>query len=117
MIDNQTRRVMPHNTEAENAVIGSLMVENGVLDKITYDLIPEDFYHGGNRLIYSAIMDLLNAGKVADLVTVCEKLAEDGSLQKAGGNAYVAETVDCVVPVFNPSERAFADFAGVFKSS
>lgn len=106
MIDNQTRRVMPHNTEAENAVIGSLMVENGVLDKITYDLIPEDFYHGGNRLIYSAIMDLLNAGKVADLVTVCEKLAEDGSLQKAGGNAYVAETVDSVVSAYSVNSYA-----------
>ena len=110
MIDNQTRRVMPHNTEAENAVIGSLMVENGVLDKITCDLSPEDFYHGGNRLIYSAIMDLLNAGKVADLVTVCEKLAEDGSLGKAGGNAGVAETMDSVVSAYSVNS-----YAGIVK--
>ena len=106
MIDNQTRRVMPHNTEAEHAVIGSLMIENGVLDKITCDLAPEDFYHGGNRLIYSAIIDLLSAGKVADLVTVCETLAADGTLEKAGGNAYVAETVDSVVSAYSVNSYA-----------
>jgi replicative DNA helicase len=106
MIDNQTKRAMPYDEKAEQAVIGSLMIENGVFDKIMCDLAPEDFYHGGNKLIFSAIIELLNAGKVADLVTVCETLSASGSLKKAGGNVYVAETVDSVVSAYSINSYA-----------
>lgn len=104
MTDN--KRAMPYDEKAEQAVIGSLMIENGVFDKIMCDLAPEDFYHGGNKLIFSAIIELLNAGKVADLVTVCETLSASGSLKKAGGNVYVAETVDSVVSAYSINSYA-----------
>lgn len=104
MTDN--KRAMPYDEKAEQAVIGSLMVENGVFDKITCDLTPEDFYHGGNKLIFSAIIELLNAGKVADLVTVCETLSTSGNLKKAGENVYVAETVDSVVSAYSVNSYA-----------
>jgi len=104
MTDN--KRAMPYDEKAEQAVIGSLMVENGVFDKITCNLLPDDFYHTGNRLIYAAIIELLNTGKVADLVTVCESLSASGSLKKAGGNVYVAETVDSVVSAYSVNSYA-----------
>jgi len=106
MIDNQTRRVAPYDENAERAVVGSLMIENSVFDKITCDLLPADFYHTGNKLIFSAILELLNIGKVADLVTVCENLSTSGNLKKAGGNAYVAEVVDSVVSAFSINSYA-----------
>ncbi|MFA5323671.1 MAG: replicative DNA helicase [Smithella sp.] len=106
MIDNQTKRVPPYDENAERAVVGSLMLENSVLDKITCELKPEDFYHTGNKLMFSAILELLNIGKVADLVTVCENLSTAGNLKKAGGNAYVSEVVDSVVSAFSINSYA-----------
>jgi replicative DNA helicase len=89
-------RTVPHDVQAEQAVVGSLMIDNGLLDRVT-NLTPDDFYHSGNKLIFSAIMELTGAGQVADLVTVSEKLTSSGNIKKAGGSAYVAEVVDAVV--------------------
>lgn len=84
---------MPHDNNAEIAVIGSLLTDNACLDSIS--LSANDFYGTANGLIFKAILELIENGKVADIITVCEHL--NGNLKKAGGEAYVAGTVDNVV--------------------
>jgi replicative DNA helicase len=85
--------VMPHDNNAEIAVIGSLLTDNTCLDSI--NLAAGDFYGTANGLIFKAILELIESGKVADIITVCEHL--NGSLKKVGGEVYVAGTVDNVV--------------------
>lgn len=89
-------RISPHDVQAEQAVIGSLMIDNGLLDLVAA-LAPDDFYHGGNKLIFTAILDIIGSGQVADIMTVSEKLTSYGHIKRAGGSAYVAEVVDAVV--------------------
>lgn len=89
-------RIAPHSIQAEQAVIGSLMIDNGLLDHVA-NLTPDDFYHNGNKLIFSAIMKITGAGQVADIMTVPEELTSSGNIKKAGGPGYVCEVVDTVV--------------------
>lgn len=93
--DGQTGRVMPHDDAAEQAVIGALIYDNSGIDKVT--LAPDDFYSTANKLIYSAIIELSQKGQVADFVTVCEQLTSSKNINKCGGHAYVAQTVETVV--------------------
>lgn len=106
--DAQTKRVMPHDDTAERAVVGAMMSDNACIDQVT--LSPEDFYGTANRLIYRAILDISKNGKVADLVTVCEHLLSAGDIRPAGGNAYVAETVDSVI-----SPSAVGSYAAIVR--
>lgn len=99
-------KITPYDEKAEKAVVGSLMIENNVFDKITCNLMPDDFYHTGNKLIYAAIIELLNTGKVADLVTVCENLSNSGNIKRVGGAAYISEVVDDVVSAFSVGSYA-----------
>lgn len=93
--DAQTSRVMPHDDQAEQAVVGSLLYDNSCADNV--HLSPDDFYSTANKLIYSAILEIINIGRVADMVTVCEHLMASGNIKKCGGQAYVAETIDAVI--------------------
>lgn len=97
---------MPHDNNAEIAVIGSLLTDNACLDSIS--LSVNDFYGTANGLIFKAIIELIENGKVADIITVCEHL--NGSLKKAGGEAYVAGTVDNIV-----STWAIGSYAKIVK--
>ena len=93
--DAQATRVMPHDDQAEQAVIGSMLYDNALIDRVRLD--PDDFYSNANKLIFSAILAMASVGRVADLVTVCEYLLSTGSIQKCGGQAYVSGVVDAVV--------------------
>ena len=106
--DAQTKRVMPHDDTAERAVIGAMMTDNACIDQVT--LSPDDFYGTANRIIFRAILDITKNGQVADLVTVCEHLLSSGDIRAAGGNAYVAETVDAVI-----STSAVGSYAAIVR--
>jgi len=106
--DAQTKRVMPHDDTAERAVIGAMLYDNGLIDSVRLD--PDDFYGTANRIIFRAILDIAKNGQVADLVTVCEHLLSSGDIRAAGGNAYVAETVDAVI-----STSAVGSYAAIVR--
>lgn len=106
--DAQTKRVMPHDDTAERAVIGAMMTDNACIDQVT--LSPDDFYGTANRIIFRAILDIAKNGQVADLVTVCEHLLSSGDIRAAGGNAYVAETVDALI-----STSAVGSYAAIVR--
>ncbi|CAK7037089.1 Replicative DNA helicase [Saezia sanguinis] len=82
-------RVPPHSIEAEQSVLGGLLVENDAWDRCG-DLISEnDFYRYEHRQIFSAIAQLINASKPADVITVFEHLQNLGKAEECGGLPYL----------------------------
>jgi replicative DNA helicase len=79
--------VPPHSAEAEQAVIGALLLRNDAYDRVSW-LKPEAFYVHGHRLLWTAISSMLEQGKPADVVTVCEAMGAE--IDKAGGPTYLA---------------------------
>lgn len=79
----------PHSQEAEQSVIGGLLLENNALDRIADFLTPDDFYRHDHRLIYEHARTMIEQGKPADIVTVAEVLESIGKLQEVGGIAYL----------------------------
>lgn len=83
-------RVPPQSIEAEQSVLGALMLDNRCLDQIGDRLEAEDFYRKEHRLIFRAVASLAEEGRPADVVTVSEFLQHQGELEQAGGLAYIA---------------------------
>jgi replicative DNA helicase len=82
-------RVPPHSVEAEQSVVGGLLLDNGAWDRIG-DLLGEtDFYRYEHRLIYGAIAALISATKPADVITVFEQLQRLGKAEDIGGLVYL----------------------------
>ena len=89
--DNQLEmmRVPPHSVEAEQSVLGGLMLENVAWDKIA-DLVGEDdFYRDDHRRIWKHISKLIEANRPADVITVVESLERNAELETVGGLSYV----------------------------
>ncbi len=84
-------RVPPHSIEAEQSVLGGLLLDNESLDRITDLLTEADFYRSEHKLIYQQITRLLERGKPADVVTVSEAIEQAGLTDDTGGLAYLGE--------------------------
>jgi len=85
----QELRVPPHSLQAEQAVLGGLMLDNGAWDKIA-DLVAEnDFYRREHQLVFSAVRRLADADRPFDVVTLSEELERIDSLHDVGGLAYL----------------------------
>ncbi|OAM52965.1 replicative DNA helicase [Methylovorus sp. MM2] len=82
-------KLPPHSIEAEQSVLGGLLLENEALDKIADILTPSDFYRHDHRLIYDHINRLIEHNKPADIVTVAESMEIAAELSGVGGIAYL----------------------------
>ncbi len=82
-------RVPPHSVEAEQSVVGGLLLDNSAWDRIGDLLSDGDFYRYEHRLIYEAISSLINATKPADVITVFEQLQRLGKAEDCGGLVYL----------------------------
>ncbi|MDR2028662.1 MAG: replicative DNA helicase [Treponema sp.] len=89
-------RVPPHNDEAEQAALGALLLDEEAIDTAIQYLRPGDFYANANRRVYEAILNLNNQGLKADIITVTGELRQNGTLDQAGGPAYVASLTNVV---------------------
>ena len=83
-------RVPPHSLEAEQAVLGGLMLDNATWDQIADRLDESDFYRHDHRLIFRAIRGLSESGQPFDMLTLAEWLEDNGQLENASGFAYLA---------------------------
>ena len=82
-------RLPPQSLEAEQAVLGGLLLDNQAWDRIS-DLISEnDFYRADHRLIFEHILLLIDNNKPADVLTVAESIERSAKLEEAGGQAYL----------------------------
>ncbi|NND82796.1 MAG: replicative DNA helicase [Gammaproteobacteria bacterium] len=82
-------RLPPQAIEAEQSILGSMMLDNRVIDEVSTELEARDFYRSDHQLIFNEIVDLDERGEAADVVTVSESLTNAGELDKAGGLAYL----------------------------
>ncbi len=83
-------RVPPQSVEAEQSVLGGLMLENTAWDKVADVLVEADFYRADHRVIFQHIAQLVENNKPADALTVCESLERSGKLAEIGGQPYVS---------------------------
>ena len=86
-------KMPPHSLEAEQSVLGGLLLDNETFDRVGEHVVAQDFYSRGHRLIFETISVLVERGEPADLVTVTEALENDQKLDDAGGFVYIAEMI------------------------
>lgn len=91
----------PHSIEAEQSVLGGLLLDNQAWDRVVETLTSDDFYNPGHRLIYAAISELSNESKPFDPLTLAEVLENRNELEDAGGLVYLAELAGNVPSVAN----------------
>jgi replicative DNA helicase len=94
-------KVPPHSLEAEQSVLGGLLLDNAAADKIGDILSAEDFYNDAHRSLYGAMMTLIADNKPADVVTVAEALVSVKKLDYVGGMAYLGALVENVPTAAN----------------
>jgi len=95
-------RAVPHNLEAERALLGSIILDNGALNLAVGTVGRDDFFSDSHRAIFSKMLELSEKSHLIDLVTLAEELSKEGLLEKLGGAAYLATLTDGV-PVGNYS--------------
>ncbi len=87
-------RLPPHDTSAEEAVLASILVDpDAVLEVLSSNLKPEDFYREQNRWIFEACKDLFDRGETINQITAAHELSRRGQLDDAGGVAYLSRIV------------------------
>ncbi|MBC3811391.1 replicative DNA helicase [Undibacterium sp. FT147W] len=82
-------RVPPHSIEAEQSVLGGLLLDNAAWDRIADFIGEEDFYRYDHRIIFQCIVKLINSSRPADVITVYEALNGMGKAEDAGGLTYL----------------------------
>jgi len=101
-------RLPPQSVEAEQSLLGGLLLDNTRFDLVADRVTPEDFYRKEHRLIYRAIGALCADSSPADVVTVSEWLQKSDELEAAGGLAYLAALANNT-----PSAANIAAYAGI----
>ncbi len=93
LIDQETSalKVPPHSVEAEQSVLGGLMLDNQAWDTVSETIIDADFYRQEHRLIYKMMAKLVASGNPLDVITLSEELTKVNELEVVGGLAYLGE--------------------------
>ncbi|MBU0708137.1 replicative DNA helicase [Patescibacteria group bacterium] len=105
-------KVPPHNIEAEQSVLGALLIDCDAVIKIAEKLKPADFYRGKHQEIYASILNLYERREPADLVTVSDELRDRKRLEKVGGDAYLSSLVNMV-----PTSAHVESYAQIVKGN
>jgi replicative DNA helicase len=104
--DVTAARAVPHNNEAEQALLGALLVNNVVYEKIGEILKPDHFYDPVHGRIYGAISTLINRGQIADPKTLRGLFDNDPALAAVGGAHYLVDLAANIVTIFNVEDYA-----------
>jgi replicative DNA helicase len=92
---------MPHNIEAEQSVIGSMLVDKTSIAEAMEVLQTEDFYKDAHKIIFTAVLDLNQKDIAVDIITLTENLKSNDKLDSAGGITYISELSGSVVSTAN----------------
>src|SRR5437867_4630529 len=109
-IDESLRRVPPQSLEAEEAVLGGILLDNAALDRVTELVQADDFYREAHRKVFRAMLDLSARNEPADLITLAEVLKARSELADVGGSAYLAELAERV-----PTAAHVAQYARIVR--
>uniref|UniRef100_A0A7C4Y540 Replicative DNA helicase n=1 Tax=Caldisericum exile TaxID=693075 RepID=A0A7C4Y540_9BACT len=91
MADNEIKRLPPQSLEAEQSVLGAILIDESAILKVLELLRPEDFYRPEHREIMKAIFALTTENVPIDMVSVIDKLKSEGKLDAVGGATYIAQ--------------------------
>jgi replicative DNA helicase len=94
-------RLPPQNIEAEQSVLGSILIDRDAIVRVAGFLMPDDFYREAHRTIYHAARDLFERREPADLVLMCDELERRGRLEQVGGPAYLTSLINMVPTAVN----------------
>src|SRR5438874_1134000 len=89
-------KIPPQHLEAEESVLGALMIDKAAIVRVADVLRPEDFYKPVNASVYRAILTLYEKSQPIDILTVTSILKEDGKEQEVGGATYLTKLIDAV---------------------
>lgn len=98
--------LIPQNIEAEEAVLGAILVNPETLAKVSDTLNPKSFYKPAHRAIYEAMLQLFNNNDNIDIVSVSDVLSYSGKLETVGGRAYINDLVENTITTSNISYYA-----------
>lgn len=96
-----TRRIPPQNLEAEQSVLGGILLDHRAIDRAIEILDANDFYREAHKKIFRAMLALNQRGEPVDVVTLSNELAVEGQLEEIGGAAYLAELAEKVPTAAN----------------
>ena len=100
-LDDNLRRVPPQSLDAEQSVLGGILLDNTAIDRVIELLSSEDFYREAHRKVFRAAVSLSERNEPIDLVTLSEVLRARGELEGVGGATYLAQLADCVPTAAN----------------
>ena len=90
-------RIPPHSVEAEQSVLGSILLDKEAMISVSETLVPEDFYKEAHKVIYESMLKLYNSQSEIDLITLTDELRDQGYLDDIGGIAYIT-SLSTIVP-------------------
>jgi replicative DNA helicase len=94
--NGQNLKIPPQNLEAEQSVLGSILLEPEALSRVLEVMTGEDFYRESHRKIFTAMLDLYQKGTPVDLITLSEHLQNRGHLEDVGGASYLISMTDAI---------------------
>jgi replicative DNA helicase len=100
------RRVPPQNLDAEQSVLGAILLDNDAINHSLEILTADDFYRESHREIFRAMVELTDRSQPVDAITLTDALRGKGALETVGGPAYVAELAACVPTAANVAHYA-----------
>jgi replicative DNA helicase len=89
-------KVPPNNIEAEQAIIGGILINNDALNQVVDLLAPDDFYREAHTALFDGMLELYNSSEPIDIITLSEVLRKRNLLETAGGTDYLASLVEAV---------------------
>src|SRR4030067_1254091 len=95
-LDVSSHKLPPQNVEAEQSVLGGILIENDAINKVLEIRTPEDLYRDAHRRIYNALINLSARDEPADLITLTNELRNIDQLDAAGGASYITSLIDSV---------------------
>lgn len=101
MADIAFDKIPPQNLEAEMAVLGSMLIDEGAISEAIESLETDSFYKTSHKKIFEAILELYNANKAVDLITLTDELKRKSALEEIGGVSFLTELVNVVPTAAN----------------
>jgi replicative DNA helicase len=105
-LEQNLRRIPPQSVEAEESVLGGVLLDNAALDRVLEVVSADDFYREAHRRIFAAMLELSERSEPADIITLSDLLRSRGLLAEVGGAAYLGELAERVPTAANIMQYA-----------
>src|SRR5258708_31940391 len=89
-------KLLPQNVEAEQGILGSIIIDPEAIVYVNDFLQPEDFYRNVHRTLYETILGITREHAAADYITICDELERAGKLEEVGGPGYITSLINQV---------------------